>query len=91
MRAAFTAKELRRFCQDRSSFEPVLSHFGPNFALEEMIDVLVEYCRTRILFSELVSEIEKVNPNQYLRYQTHVTAVPATARHAPSTRVSRAA
>ncbi len=68
VRDAFTAKELRRFCQDRPVFRPVLTRFGADFSLEDMIDVLLEYCQSRMLFFELLSEIQDWNPRQYERY-----------------------
>lgn len=67
LRAAFTSKELKRFCQDRAVFRPVLDRFGSDPNLEDMTDIVVEYCLTRDLISRLLSEIRKVNPRQYER------------------------
>jgi hypothetical protein len=68
IRDAFEARELRRFCQDRPTFRPLLSRFGPGFSFEEMIDAVIDYCKTRLLFPELLAEIRKYNPRQYDRY-----------------------
>lgn len=68
IRAAFTVKDLMRFCRDRPVFSPLQSRFGPNPSLEDAIDSLVEYCEKRLLFPELLSEIQLVNPRQYERY-----------------------
>jgi hypothetical protein len=68
-RDAFTDKELRRFCQDDAVFRPILTSFGADFSLEDMTDVLIEYCRTRLLFLELLSGIRKWNPKQYKRHE----------------------
>jgi serine/threonine protein kinase len=65
---AFMAKEITRFCQDRPVFRPILVHFGPNYSLADMTDALIEYCRTRILFDELLTEIREFNPKQYDRH-----------------------
>ena len=46
---AFMAGELRRFCQDRPLFRPLLTHLGPRASLEEMIEVLLDYCCSRLL------------------------------------------
>lgn len=62
---AFTAQNLRSFCQDRSTFRPVLNRFGLNASLEDMAAALIDYCETRLLFPELVSEIGKDNPRQH--------------------------
>jgi hypothetical protein len=59
---AFTAAELRRFCEDRPAFRPVALRFGPGDGLEEMVDEVIGYCRTRLLFGELLSEIQQYNP-----------------------------
>lgn len=68
IRDAFTAKDLMRFCRDRPTFSPVLTRFGPEQGLEDMIDGLVEFCEKRLLFPELLSEIRAVNPRQFERY-----------------------
>lgn len=68
LRDAFTPETLRRFTQDRPTFRPVVSVFGPGYSLSDMIDTLITYCKTRLLFSELLAEIEEYNPRQYDRY-----------------------
>jgi hypothetical protein len=65
---AFTDKELRRFCQDRFDFRPILDRCGPGTSLEDMIDALVEYCEKRDLFTELLQEAKEFNPTQYRRH-----------------------
>jgi hypothetical protein len=66
IRDAFTHADLRRFCQDRAEFRPV--SFSENASLDDMSDALIEYCRTQVLFAELLAEIEKINENQYQRH-----------------------
>lgn len=65
LRSAFVDQELRRFCLDRPKFRPALSRFGSLFSLEDLIDALLAYCQTRVLFQELLSEIRESNPAQY--------------------------
>lgn len=65
---AFMLGELERFCRDRQAFRPVLTHFGQKYSQEEVVDVLLEYCRTRVLFPDLLAEIHKSNPKQYERH-----------------------
>ena len=72
MRDSFTAQEIRRFCRDRPPFSPVLDQLSPSASLEDTIDVLVEYCNKRLLFAELLSEIQGFNPRQYDRYASQV-------------------
>ncbi len=67
---ALSAQELRQFCGDRPTFEPVLDLFGPKFSKSEMVDTLLEYCQRRNLLPTLLSEVQKVNPRQYARYES---------------------
>ena len=66
---AFTAQELRRFCQERSVFVDVLNDFGPNDGVAKMVDTLIDYCDKRVLWSTLLWEIQDVNPWQFDRYR----------------------
>ena len=48
--AAFTPEDLRRFCQDRPLFQPIVAEFGPAHGLNQMIDrviALAQWKRTR--------------------------------------------
>jgi formylglycine-generating enzyme required for sulfatase activity len=65
---AFDGDELRRFCADRPAFHSILVRFGPGFGLSDMIDVLLEYCRTRVLFPELLAELQESSPEEYGRH-----------------------
>ncbi len=56
--------------RSRPAFCSIIAHLDPKFSLEEMIDVVIEYCQTRVLLSELLSEVQKANPSQYERYRT---------------------
>jgi len=65
---AFLPDELRRFCLDRSKFRPVVGRFGSGHGLDDIIDELFDYCRTRLLWDELVREVSQVRPNQVTRF-----------------------
>jgi tetratricopeptide (TPR) repeat protein len=78
LRDALTAEELRRFCQDRPAFRPVLVHFGPGFSFADMIDVVLEYCQTLALFPQLLSDIQTLSPRQYERYRRQIHDEDAT-------------
>lgn len=71
LEAAFLPQTLRRFCQDRPDFQPVVAEFGLGHGLTEMVDRVIDYCNTRLLFDDLLSEIEKENPKQYERFQPY--------------------
>jgi formylglycine-generating enzyme required for sulfatase activity len=63
--AAFTPEELRRFCYDRPTFRPVVKRFGPKSNQEDMVDELIIYCDTRLLFDELLAEVQPERSRQY--------------------------
>lgn len=70
--AAFTAQTLRRFCQDRPTFQPVIADFGPDPGLSEMTDRVIDYCGTRLLTGELLAEVKEENPRQYARFEPYL-------------------
>jgi hypothetical protein len=67
--AAFTAETLRRFCQDRPAFRPVVAEFGPGQGLDDMVDRVIDTCETHLLWEEFLAEVERENPRQYGRYE----------------------
>ena len=78
LRDAFEDVELRRLCQDEPALRPVLSHFGPRFSFEDMIEAVITYCEKRELWPELLATVEKVNPRQYERYRGRLGTVAGT-------------
>ncbi len=69
LQAAFTAETLRRFCLDRPTFRPVTAEFGPGHGLDDMVDRVIDYCETHLLWQEFLAEVERENPRQYGRYE----------------------
>jgi len=69
IREAFTASDLRRFCQDRPELCFILSHFGPGFSFEDMIEAVIEQCGKKALLPDLLAALQAYNPRQYKRYQ----------------------
>lgn len=43
--AAFSAGELRRFCCERSAFQPLLKTVPDRPALHEIVDQVLRYCQ----------------------------------------------
>ncbi len=72
IRDAFTAATLRRFCQDRPTFQPLLTRFDANPDLDSMADALIEYCRTQVLFPLLLAGIKEHSPGQYERHRSAI-------------------
>jgi hypothetical protein len=66
--AAFTDKDLRRFCRDRRQFRPIVNYMGSGDALVDLADKVIEYCEKRSLLGELLVEIQRQNPWQYDRF-----------------------
>jgi len=74
--AAFTARSLRRFCQDRPVFRPIVNEFAPDHGLNAMVDEVIDFCGTHLLFDDLLAEIEALNPRQYARYEGQLVDEP---------------
>jgi hypothetical protein len=72
MKAAFTVQDLRRFCRYRPPFGAILPHFGEDSGLEDAIEVVVQYCQTRALLSELLVGIREARFGHYQRYYTRL-------------------
>ena len=67
---AFTPETLRRFCQDRPAFEPLLRGFSPADGVSDMVDEMLDYCRTELLWDDLLAEVARVKPRQYARFES---------------------
>jgi len=80
---AFSAETLPRFCQDRPAFQPVLRKFGPHHGLDDMVAEVIDYCQTRLLWDELLREVQRANPRQYARFEDRLYSAPV-AESVPS-------
>jgi TIR domain len=67
--AVFQPELLRRFCQERRDFRPIVSQFGPGHGLEEMVDKVIDYCSNYLLWDVLLDEVARLNPAQYARFE----------------------
>ena len=76
--AAFTAEELRRFCLVRPDFQPIVNRFSQGHSLDQMVDEVIDYCRTQLLFDELLSAVKET------RYTRPEPTARLTARAAPA-------
>jgi Bacterial extracellular solute-binding proteins, family 5 Middle/CARDB len=83
--AAFTPETLYRFCLDRPLFQPVVAEFGAGQGLAGMADEVIGFCRTQLLFEDLLAEVSRFNPRQYARFEPSLRiAGPVPRRQAPS-------
>jgi len=76
---AFTVDELQAFCLDRPAFHDIERDFGPTYNLNQIIVKVIDYCRTNLLFDELLIEVKALKTQQYARLQdalfiTHASA-----------------
>ena len=67
--AAFSVEELWQFCLHRELFRSVLDQVGRDSSAGHLAEALIEYCRHRLYFPELLAEIEEKRPRQYSRYR----------------------
>lgn len=81
--AAFSPEELRRFCQDRPPFRAIVYRFGPGHGLDDMVDEVIDYCRTRLLWDELLAEVKDENPQQYARLASELDGPRVHERGSP--------
>ena len=91
---AFTAQGLRRFLEDRPALRHIVNAFGPGHGFDDMVDRVIDHCRTDLLFDELLAGIRDTNPRQYVRFledlgfgpfpEPGVTAPPLVAAQLPS-------
>jgi len=69
---AFGPDTLRRFCQDRPLFRPILDDFGPGHSLNDMVDRVVDYCESQALIDQLLAAVQQSSPGQYARFEGHL-------------------
>jgi ActR/RegA family two-component response regulator/CHAT domain-containing protein len=72
--SAFTPSMLHRFCQDDPHFCPLVSKFGPKHNLEDMVQEVITFCETYLLWNELLAKTKEENPRQYGRFAPRIKA-----------------
>jgi len=72
---AFTPETLYRFCLDRLLFQPIVAEFGPGHGLDDMIDRVMDHCRTQLLWSEFLDQVAKANPRQYAHFERSLQGI----------------
>jgi hypothetical protein len=67
--AAFmNSRALRSFCNSHREFQPFLQLINEGAGLQDHVDKLIDYCKTYILFDELLAGVYQINPRQYARF-----------------------
>jgi hypothetical protein len=72
LQAAFEPDTLRRFCQDDPLFRPLLDRFAHNAGLLDMIDEVFEFCRTQLLWEDLLDAVAEHSPRHYDRFASRM-------------------
>lgn len=65
---AFSPRDLRRFCEERRAFQPVVARIGSAQRLDDMVDEVLDHCRMHLLWDDLVAEMAEVRPAQVRRF-----------------------
>jgi hypothetical protein len=89
LRAAFTPDELERLCKDNPKLRNIVHTFDPEPSLDEIIDKVMDYCRTRLLWNELLAAVRVEAPNQYARFQRELGQLPQAEKLQVSGRSAR--
>jgi hypothetical protein len=69
---AFTPQDLRRFCQDRRLFRPIVYKFSPQHGLEEMVGRVIDHCWNEFLWDDLLEAVAEEKPRQYARFEPYL-------------------
>jgi len=83
---AFTPSDLLTFCEDDPSFRPLTSKFGPKYNLEDMVQEVLEFCKTKLLWVELLAKVKEKNPNQYARFAPRLADYYRQSSHSSNSR-----
>lgn len=73
------SSELRRFCEDRPDFQPFLDLVNPGASLQEHVDIMISYSRTRLLLAGLLAEMRIFNSPQYERFAPYRRGSPSSS------------
>jgi hypothetical protein len=68
---AFSAADLRRLVlyTANAELQAIGREFSDSDGLATMVDKTIQYCQTRDLLSDLLHEVARANPRQYIRYE----------------------
>ncbi len=69
--------ELRRFCLDHDELRKVVTSFGPGMGLDDMVDKVIDYCRTRLAWDALLIGVQQERKGTYAKF------APRLGRSAP--------
>ena len=68
LKEAFTPEGLERFCLDHEELRPIAG-FSPGQDLDDRVAEVIDYCRTHLLWNDLLAAMKEANPRQYARFE----------------------
>lgn len=81
LESAFVSKDLSNFCEDHPPLNPIPAEFKENDSLSEMVDTVIDYCRTRGLFAELLQAVKAARPDPYREFGPYAVGHPRPRPH----------
>jgi hypothetical protein len=70
---------LRRFCEDRPVFRELRNRFGLRFGLDDMVDEVITFCGTDLLWDDLLAEVAAAKPGWYAHFEDELRGEPGVA------------
>lgn len=71
----FSEEEIRQFCQDRPSFNPLYFQLSPHASRQKMVEQLVKYSDETLQIINLLSWVKEYNPARYERHQPYYNSL----------------
>lgn len=68
LKEAFTPEGLERFCLDHEELRPIAG-FSSGQDLDDRVAEIIDYCRTHLLWNDLLAAMKEANPRQYARFE----------------------
>lgn len=68
LQAAFKPRTLRRFLREEPEFQSLGANLSAEKNLDDMIDDVFDFCRTKLLWDKLLERVKAENPRQFERF-----------------------
>jgi hypothetical protein len=81
--AALSPGELQQFCLDRPALEEAIARFGPGMGLDDMVAEVLDFCRTRLAWGDLLVGVQQERGAVYSRFEPELRRSPQVAQPQP--------
>ena len=75
--------DLRRFCLDNPALRPLVAEFGSGMGLIDMADEVIDFCRTRLAWDDLMAGVQKERGAVYAKFAPKLGGSPQVAPPRP--------